>query len=191
MSDFCFFQHSKAECPQCRKPTNTTTIHPIYLKLDQAGVNEQLILTRISDVADFSSKRDKKLDSTFKTLSDSLEKITVSMSAFEYQNELMRKENAELKQEMNNYKQQVISKNESSPSKELIKAKDFTIASLQKEVTDLKAQRAATTREMNSIREQINILKASAKGERVPLKDKNEQKPHTLTLKFDDFSDKL
>lgn len=185
----------KQECPQCRKTTTIHTIHPIYLKIEQAGVNEQLILTRISDIADFSDKRDKKLDTTFKTLTDSLEKITVSMSAFEYQNERLKKENADLsniiKTLENDSKQNVVSKNDSSTMKEQMKTKDFVIASLQKEVNDLKAQRADTTREMNTIREQINVLKATAKGERIPLKDKNEQKSQTLTLKFDDFSDKL
>lgn len=186
--------NSNKECPQCRKPTTVQTIHQIFLKTEQAGVNEQLILTRISDIADGVNKRDKKFDATFKTLTDSLEKITVSMSAFEYQNELLRKENAELKNVVkileSDGKQNVTNKNDSSSLKDTMKAKDFMIANLQKEVNDLKAQRADTTREMNSIREQINILKATAKGERAPLKEKNDQK-QTITLKFDDFSDKL
>lgn len=156
---------------------------------------QQLLLTRVGDIADSINKRDKKNDDYFQQLTDSLEKITASISAFEFQNELLRKENGDLKEVLKvaEAERQInaLSKSDSSTMKEFMKAKDQMIVNLQKEVNDLKSQRSDTTREMNLIREQINTLKATAKGERVPLKDKNEQKQAPLTLKFDDFSDKL
>jgi len=187
----------KKECPQCRKPATDASVHQIFLEIDQGGVINELVLTRINDVASSNEKHDEKNATMFQHLTDSLEKIATTTSAFEAQNEHLRKENNELKQMLkaieNDKKMNSVSKNDASSLKDEMKNKDFVIATLQKEVTDLKAQRAETTREMNSIREQINSLKQTAKGERVPLKDKNDQKsqPQTLTLKFDDFSDKL
>lgn len=199
----------KKACPDCRQPMNDKTIHKIFLKMDDNQVRKpifylcydsrfhinifrlssyQLLLTGLNDIRILFNGQEKKNDNMFKTLTDALEKITVSMSALEYQNELLRKENKEQKQmgaADGNSK-------ESSSMKEQMKAKDFMVANLQKEVNDLKSQRAETTREMNSIREQINHLKATAKGEkRDPLKDANEQKPKKLTLTFDNVSDKL
>lgn len=171
-------------------------IHPLFLEIDQQAGNEQLLLTRIADININIEKRDKKYDVIFSQLTDSLEKITMSMSSFEYQNEVLRKDNTEMKQLMkgleNENKSIASTKHESSSMKEQVKAKDFMIANLQKEVNDLKIQRAETTREMSSIREQIDQLKLSAKGEakRDPLREVSKQ-GNILTLKFDNLSDKM
>lgn len=117
------------------------------------------------------------------------------MSAFEFQNQTLRAENAEMKELIKGLEAEnrtvVKSKNDSVGLQAQVKTKDLTIANLQKEITDLKSQRAETTNEMSSIREQINQLKQTAKGNKRPLQVSNEQKPQPLTLKFDDFNDKL
>lgn len=186
---FLFSFHSEKNCPQCRKPITENIIHPIYLEIEQSGISEQVLMTRIADLTITIENRDKKL-------MDSLEKITISMSAFEYQNEMLKKQNNELREMMkgleNENKSVVTSKQDSAAMKEQIKVKDLVISNLQKEVNALKSQRAETTREMNDIHEQINQLKATAKGEskRAPLKDSNDQQ-RSFTLKFDNFNDKL
>lgn len=189
----CFLR--KKSCPACRTILGETSIHPLFLDINTQGGNDQLILTRIADININIEKRDKKYDDIFTQLTDALEKITMSMSSFEYQNEMLRNENTEMKQLVkgleNENKTIAVNKSESSSTKEQMKAKDFMIVNLQKEVNDLKSQRAETTREMSSIREQIIQLKSTAKGEkRGPLKDVNERS-QILTLKFDNLSDKL
>lgn len=110
------------------------------------------------------------------------------MSAFEFQNQTLRTENNDLKELIKGLEAENRTVDQ---SKSQMKTKDIAIANLQKEITDLKSQRAETTNEMSSIREQINQLKQTAKGNKRPLQVSNEQKPQPLTLKFDDFNDKL
>lgn len=107
--------------------------------------------------------------------------ITKSMKSFEYQNDTLRKENAELKGGVEGG-----SKNDLAA----IKAKDNIIANLQKEVSDLKNNRAEAAREMNVLTDQVNLLKSAAKGEKCspPIK---KSIPHSFSIKFDDFSDNL
>jgi predicted RNase H-like nuclease (RuvC/YqgF family) len=115
----------------------------------------------------------------FQQLMSAIESMSDTLKSFQAQNEMLKKENIDLRTAPET------SKNDSAT----LKAKDFMIANLQKEVNDLKNKRAETTREMNQIREQINVLKLAAKGEKqVP---KSEPKAQAITLKFDDFSDKL
>lgn len=142
-------------------------------------------MTRIADIHIAMEKREKNNAEMTQQLTDSMKVIAESMNTFEFQNDMLRKENAELKSVSDG-----TTKNDPGAMKEQMKAKDYMIANLQKEVNDLKTKRAETTREMNLIREQINLLKSAAKGEkRGPT---IEQPRHqSLTLKFDDFSDKL
>lgn len=162
------------------------------MDIEQSGLNEQLLRTGLADIA----ARDKKNSDFLSQLTDSLEKITISISTFEYQNDILRKENAEIKQlvkGLENENKTIASSHKASASMmEQMKAKDFMIKNLQKEVTDLKSQRADTAREMKGIHDQINQLKAAAKGEnkRDPLRDVNER-GQSLTLKFDNFNDKV
>lgn len=163
---------------------------------ESSGLNEQLLLTRLADININIEARDKNNADIFTQLSQSLEKITISMSSFEYQNEMLRKENAEMKQLIkaleNENKLIGLSRKDAVSLKEQMKAKDIMIANLQKEVSDMKTQRLETTGEMKAIQEKINQLKAAAKGEkkRDPLRDINDR-GQSLTLKFDDFNDKV
>jgi FtsZ-binding cell division protein ZapB len=145
-------------------------------------------MTRIADINIAMEKREKNQTEMFDQMKIAMASISESMKSFEYQNEMLRKENAELKGGPDT--SSVVVKNDSGAMKEQMKAKDYMIANLQKEVNDLKNKRADTTREMNIIRHQIIQLKAAAKGEK-PIPDNVQQKPQSLTLKFDDFSDKL
>lgn len=139
----------------------------------------------MADINIAMEKREKASAEMFQQLAASMAAITESVKSFEYQNELLRRENTDLKGAEVSVKIGA----DSIAMKEQMKAKDFMIANLQKEINDLKNKRAETTREMNSIREQINLLKATAKGEKRNIVD--HPKSQSLTLKFDDFSDKL
>jgi FtsZ-binding cell division protein ZapB len=145
-------------------------------------------MTRITDINIAMEKREKNQAEMFDQMKIAMASINESIKSFEFQNEMLRKENAELKGGPDT--SSVVVKNDSGVMKEQMKAKDYMIANLQKEVNDLKNKRADTTREMNIIRHQINQLKAAAKGEK-PIPNNVQQKPQSLTLKFDDFSDKL
>jgi hypothetical protein len=79
-----------------------------------------------------------------------------------------------------------------------LKQKNTTITNLHKDIAELKSQRAETALAMVHIQEQVRALKLNAKGEnkdglRTPLKlvNGNDTKSTSLTLKFDDYSDKL
>ena len=190
------YSHPNSECPQCRKPISQNNIIQVYLDLEQSGLNEQIFLTRLSDINIKIESRDEKNEQLFMQLTDSLEKITMSISSFEYLNDMLRKENNEMKELIkglqNENKQIASSHNESATMKEQIEEKDFMITNLQKEVNDLKSQRAETAREMKTIKEQINQLTAAAKGEnkRGLFRDVNER-GQSLTLKFDNFNDRV
>lgn len=139
----------------------------------------------MADINIALEKREKDQTEMFQQLTTAMAKISENMKAFEFQNEMLRKENTELKSQGT----EASSKGDTAAIKEQMKNKDFMITNLQKEVNDLKNKRAETTREMNAIREQINLLKATAKGEKRNIVE--QPKPQSLTLKFDDFSDKL
>lgn len=68
-------------------------------------------------------------------------------------------------------------------------AKDKTIEGLQKEINDLKVQRADLSREVVSFKEAL--AKVKPKGETRPLREANGHQKQSLTLKFDDSNDKL
>lgn len=155
---------------------------------------DQMLTTQISSLSDLMKSRDQKSEETMTRMMDSLEKMTVSMSAFEYQNQLLRQSNEDLKKQVEvlHAGSQSGSKPSSGDSKDSHKTKDATIATLLKENGELRAQRAETTREMFAIREQISQLKNNAKGEnKRPLRDGNEPRQQNLTLKFDNVNDKL
>lgn len=145
-------------------------------------------MTNIVEINNRLQISEKKQEEASQQLLASIASMSESLQSFQYQNEMLRKENDELKSGTTGEGLPI--QEHSSAIKERMKAKDFMIENLQKEINDLKNKRAETTREMNSIREQINVLKATAKGEkRSPT---NETRPPlALTLKFDDFSDSL
>ena len=142
-------------------------------------------LTRISDINITMEKNEKVHGEMYQQILNSMATMNESFKKFEYQNDMLRRENADLKTGSENLPKG----SDTVALKEQMKMKDFMVANLQKEVTDLKSKRAETTREMNTIREQINHLKAAAKGEK--RNPAVESKSQSLTLKFDDFSDKL
>ena len=142
-------------------------------------------LTRISDINITMEKNEKIHGEMYQQILNSMATMNESFEKFEYQNDMLRRENADLKTGSENLPKG----SDTVALKEQMKMKDFMVANLQKEVTDLKSKRAETTREMNTIREQINHLKAAAKGEK--RNPAVESKSQSLTLKFDDFSDKL
>lgn len=177
-----------SNCPQCRKPINNQTIHPVFMDVNDGAASDQMLATQISSLSDLMKNRDSRCEATMVQMQESLERITLSMSAFEYQNQLLRQENEELKRKVD-----VVSaapSNKGSGSKESHKAKDAQIALLLKENGELRAQRAETSREMCRIREQISDLKNSTKSDQRPLNG-TEPRPEKLTLKFDNINDKL
>ena len=155
-------------------------------------MNEQMILTKIDSIAD--AVKGNKHEQSMASLAVSLEQLTKSMSTFEYQNQLLRTENANIKATSAALEEEIkaisCSNNLSTDAKELMKIKDSTIKNLHKEITELKNQRADTTREMAIIREQIAQLKAATKGENRFQRGGAEPR-QALTLKFDNLNDKL
>ena len=143
-------------------------------------------MTRISDINISMEKNEKVHGDMYQQIFALMGSMNESFKKFEYQNDMLKRENADMKTGSDNLPK---GSDTAAAAKEQMKTKDFMIVNLQKEVTDLKSKRAETTREMNAIREQINNLKAAAKGEiRNPAVESRTQ---SLTLKFDDFSDKL
>lgn len=163
--------------------------------MSDSAANDQLLAAQVSSLSDLMKTRDKKTEVAMKQMQESLEKMSITMKAFETQNEKLRNENEELKS--NNSAQRGLALQPDSKSaptanfKEVLKVKEATINSLMKENAEMRAQRIENTREMNAVRAQIDQLKNAAKGEKRRLGEGDEPRQQNLTLKFDNVNDKL
>lgn len=149
-------------------------------------------MAKIDSLGDELKRKDKKLEDMVSSFS---EKLTMTMSSVEHQNEVFRKEIEEQREMSIAMEETRFANNKNIPAdtKELLKVKDVMIKNLQKEVLDLKTQRAETTREMTKIQEQITLLKNAAKGDpkRSTLRDQIERSRAPLTMKLDNQNSKL
>lgn len=137
-------------------------------------------MTHIVELKSKMESNERKQTEMFEQLMASMATMSDTVKAFQHEKDALKKENEALKNGTEH-----VPKSDSAA----LKAKDYMIANLQKEINDMKNKRAETTREMNTIREQINVLKLAAKGEKPA--PKPEPKAQAITLKFDDFSDTL
>lgn len=137
-------------------------------------------MTHIVELKSKMESNERKQTEMFEQLMASMATLSDTVKSFQHEKDALKKENEALKNGTDH-----VPKSDSAA----LKAKDYMIANLQKEINDMKNKRAETTREMNTIREQINVLKLAAKGEKPA--PKPEAKAQPITLKFDDFSDTL
>lgn len=186
MTQFSIFHrnNNRGICPVCRcnfDPNKTVPLH----SLDE---NESKAITAIYDYVKHLDKRDAESRSLMEYVVDSLNNLTTTVTD-------LKNDNAELKQKIVKMDEEGFLGGNSAS--EQLKAKDAVIASLKKEIQDLKSQRAEAAKQMLEIQQQIGELKrknAMSRDDRVLQNSTSENqppKPITLSLKFDDISDRM
>lgn len=173
-------------CPVCRSNFDPSRVIPLH-SLDNDS--ESNTVGKIYNYVKVLENRDTETKSSLEYIVNSVNILTASLAD-------LKQDNVELKAKISKIEAEGVGG--SSTAGEQLRLKDTIIAGLRKEVQDLKSQRAATANQMLDIQEQISELKKNAianKEDRAPFKNttnENQQpKPITLSLKFDDISDRL
>lgn len=183
-SNVIYRNNNKGICPVCRsnfEPSKTVPLH----SLDD---NETKAIDAIYDYVKHLEKRDAESRSLMEFVIDSLNNLTTTVTD-------LKNDNAELKQKIIKMEEEGFLGG--NPAVDQLKAKDGIIVGLKKEIQDLKSQRAEAAKQMLEIQQQIGELKrknAMSKDDRVLQNSTSENqppKPITLSLKFDDISDRM
>ncbi|KAL7023975.1 hypothetical protein ACKWTF_012857 [Chironomus riparius] len=184
LKDWTEKNNNKGICPVCRSnfdPSKTVPLH----SLDD---NETKAIDAIYDYVKQLEKRDAESRSILELVMDSVNNLTTIVTD-------IKNDNAELKQKIVRMEEEGFLGG--NPAVDQLKAKDGVIVGLKKEIQDLKSQRAEAAKQMLEIQQQIGDLKrknAMSRDDRALHNSTNENqppKPITLSLKFDDISDRM